>query len=134
MEPDTVFVLASMTKLMTSIAVLQLVERGIVKLDDDVSLLVPVLAGQPILTGFKEDGTPITKERKGPITLRRLLTHSVGGSYDFSSGDISQWKKTQGTLGKLGTTVDEVFGHPLLYEPGESWSYGSASDVRSVPD
>ncbi|KAK8014205.1 hypothetical protein PG990_007501 [Apiospora arundinis] len=128
MEPDTIFVLASMTKLMTSIAVLQLVERGVVKLDDDVAPLLPALARQPILDGFKEDGTPITKERTGPITLRHLLTHSVGGSYEFSNADISQWKKTQGTLGKPGTTVDEAFGHPLLYEPGESWSYGSASD------
>ncbi|KAK8098231.1 beta-lactamase/transpeptidase-like protein [Apiospora kogelbergensis] len=128
MTQDTVFVLASMTKLMTSIAVLQLVERGIVAMDDDIAPLLPVLARQPILTGFKENGTPVTKDRKGPITLRHLLTHSVGGSYEFSSGDISQWKKIQGTLGKPGTTVDEVFGHPLLYEPGESWSYGSASD------
>ncbi|KAK7975682.1 S-adenosyl-L-methionine-dependent methyltransferase [Apiospora arundinis] len=103
MEPDTIFVLASMTKLMTSIAVLQLVERGIVKLDDDVA--------------------PLAADAGKTANIGR-----VGGSYEFSNADISQWKKTQGTLGKPGTTVDEAFGHPLLYEPGESWSYGSASD------
>ncbi|KAK7943752.1 beta-lactamase family protein [Apiospora aurea] len=128
MESDTVFVLASMTKLMTSIAVLQLVERGAVKLDDDVAPLLPVLAKQPILTGFREDSTPITKERTGPITLHHLLTHSVGGTYDFANGDVLQWRKIQGLLGKPGVTVEEAFGHPLLYEPGESWCYGTGSD------
>lgn len=134
MERDTIFVLASKTKLMTSIAVLQLVERGLVKLDDDVAPLLPALAKQPILTGFGEDGTPITKERSGPITLHQLLTHSLGGTYEFANSDILQWRKYQGLLGKTGGTIEEVFGHPLLYEPGESWCYGTASDVRGFAD
>ncbi|KAK8131453.1 beta-lactamase family protein [Apiospora sp. TS-2023a] len=128
MERDTVFVLASMTKLMTSIAVMQLAERGFVKLEDDVAPLLPALAKQPILTGFGEDGTPTTKERSGPITLHHLLTHSVGGTYDSANSDILQWKKYHGLLRKPGVTVEEVFGHPLLYAPGESWCYGTASD------
>jgi len=67
---NTVFQLASMTKLMTSIAALQVVERGLVKLDDDVSHLIPVLAEQPILTGFNDDGKPHFSARKNPLKLR----------------------------------------------------------------
>ena len=113
---------------------MQLVERRVVKLDEDVAHLLPALAKQPILTGFEKNVNPITKERSGPITLHHLLTHSVGGTYEFANSDILQWRKYQGLTGKSGATVEEVFGHPLLYEPGESWCYGTASDVRDFAD
>ena len=67
---NTVFRIASMTKLMTSIAALQCVERGLVTLDEDVSQYIPELASQGILQGFKDDGEPIIGERKNPLKLR----------------------------------------------------------------
>lgn len=70
MPKDAVFVLASMTKLMTTIAALQVVERGLVKLDDDLASHLPELAAVPILTGFDSDGKPTLKKRENAITLR----------------------------------------------------------------
>ncbi|KAI0900542.1 beta-lactamase family protein [Annulohypoxylon nitens] len=126
-QEDSVLALASMTKLVTSVAAMQLVERGLITLDEDVSPLLPSLAKLEILTGFADDGTPITHKRKNPITLRRLLTHSAGIGYPFSDPRLIQyieWKKPDPNLG----TVDEVFDLPLVYEPGEGYLYSSAID------
>lgn len=67
---DAVFQLASSTKLLTTIATLQIVERGLFGLDDDVASQLPDLAEQPILKGFDENDKPILEKRKNKITLR----------------------------------------------------------------
>ena len=67
---DAVFQLASSTKLLTSIAALQVVERGLFGLDDDVAKILPELAKQPILKGFDDDDKPILEERKNTITFK----------------------------------------------------------------
>ena len=70
MELDTTMFTASCTKLLTTIAALQCVERGLVTLDEDTAAHLPELARQKILTGFDEAGEPVLVERKNPITLR----------------------------------------------------------------
>ena len=69
-EEDAVFMLASQTKLLTTIAALQLVERGHFSLDEDVSNSLPELGGLSIITGFDDEDKPILVKRKNPITLR----------------------------------------------------------------
>ncbi|KAJ5017298.1 hypothetical protein K4K57_009053 [Colletotrichum sp. SAR 10_99] len=126
---DDVLTLASVTKLLTSIAALQLVERGILALDDsDVSHHVPALAQKPILTGFSPSGAPIEVPRQQPITLRHLLTHSAGNSYDFLDSATREWQSHHGIKPTRGATVEERFAYPLIYEPGASWAYSSSSD------
>lgn len=66
---DAVFLLASSTKLLTAVAALQVVERGLVGLEDDVATLLPELGEQPVLRGFDGDDKPILEDRKVPITL-----------------------------------------------------------------
>ena len=66
---DSIFALFSSSKLVTTIAVLQVVERGLANLDDDVAGILPEIAQQPILTGM-EDGEPVFVKRQKPITLR----------------------------------------------------------------
>ena len=72
MELDTFMYIASCTKLLTSIAALQCVECGLVRLDDDVAKTLPELAALPILAGFEKgaEGEPILKQRQRVITLR----------------------------------------------------------------
>ncbi|KAI1418001.1 beta-lactamase family protein [Hypoxylon sp. FL1857] len=123
---DTVMGLASMSKLVTSIAALQLVERGLITLDEDVLPLLPSLAKQEILTGFKDDGEPITRKRQNPITLRLLLTHSAGLGYGFLHPPLAKYAAWRGP--QPDGTVDEAFDTPLLYEPGESYLYSSSID------
>lgn len=70
MDLNTVFSMASGTKIITTIAVLQVVERGLIGLDDDASPYLPELRDQPVLVGFGEAGKPVYKKRHGPLTLR----------------------------------------------------------------
>ncbi|KFY86116.1 hypothetical protein V500_07853 [Pseudogymnoascus sp. VKM F-4518 (FW-2643)] len=122
---DSVFTIASMTKLLTSIALLQLYERGTVGLDQDVSEHVPVLAKQSVLIGFNKDGTPILVRREKDITLRLLLTHSSGAGYDFMDAKLQQYAKYTGKSATESCTIDDIFDWPLLYQPGEGWAYGA---------
>jgi CubicO group peptidase (beta-lactamase class C family) len=123
---DTVFTLASMTKLLTTLCVLQLVERRALSLDADVSQHVPVLARQSILTGFSpDDGSPVLEERRYPITMRQLLTHSSGAGYHFMDSRLKRYVEYT-KRGNLAGTIDELFDLPLLHQPGEGWTYGSS--------
>jgi CubicO group peptidase (beta-lactamase class C family) len=128
MERDTIFKLASASKFITTIAVLQAVEKGLVGLDDDVSDHIPALASQEILTGFGWFGKPITQPRPQakPITLRHLITQTAGTGYDFLQiQPIWRYKLWNRLPIGQGETVDERMAYPLLHEPGEGWTYGS---------
>ena len=70
MQLDTTMAIASATKLITSVAALQIVERGLIGLDDDVSGVVPLLGEQEVLYGTDDAGSPTTKKREKAITLR----------------------------------------------------------------
>ncbi|KAI0884640.1 beta-lactamase family protein [Annulohypoxylon maeteangense] len=126
-KEDSVLAIASMTKLMTSIAAVQLVERGLITLDEDVTPLLPSLAKLEILTGFADDGTAITHKRTKPITLRTLLTHSSGVAYGWADPLLLkyiEWKKPDTNA----DTIDEAFDQPLVFEPGEGFTYSSSLD------
>lgn len=125
MQLNSIFAIASMTKLLTTICALQFVERGVVGLDDDVASHIPVLANQPILVGFKDGGNPILERRRKDITLRHLLTHSAGTSYALAEPKLLQYLQHEGRKPMEGNTIDEIFNYPLMYQPGEGWSYGS---------
>lgn len=94
---DSLFWQASQSKLMTSLAVLKMVESGQIGLDDDVCDLLPELAKLPVLDG-KEDanGVPTTVPREGQITLRLLLSHQSGLGYDVMPLSVAKWAKMTG--------------------------------------
>ncbi|KAH8900268.1 beta-lactamase/transpeptidase-like protein [Thozetella sp. PMI_491] len=125
---DTVTWIASMTKLVTATAALQLVEKGVLRLDDDVRARIPILDKVQILRGFEEDGKPILEDNTNPISLRILLTHTTGFGYDMGEPEIMQWGAYTGrTVVNLNWSRDG-FTYPLLFSPGESWMYGSSLD------
>jgi CubicO group peptidase (beta-lactamase class C family) len=99
-------------------------------LADDVASHLPELAALSILEGFTSDEKPITVPRKKAITLKHLLTHSSGLSYDAFEPRLMRWCKATGTpLGaKRGKTVPTRFDNPLLFEPGTSWGYSCSLD------
>lgn len=102
-SPDTTFWIASCTKLMTSVAAMQCVERGLLSLDDanQVSLILPEYASADILSGFDEStGAPQLKKASKKITLRHLLSHSSGLGYDFISPVLLKWKEWSKTNSK----------------------------------
>lgn len=126
---DSIFRLASCTKLITTIAALQCVERGLFSLDsaEDVARLLPEYAHPEILTGLDDDGKAILVPAKNKITLRMLLTHSSGLAYDFLNPQLIAWRNGRGE--KPRSLIDIEGCHlPLLYEPGEKWEYGVGID------
>ncbi|HEY2843802.1 MAG TPA: serine hydrolase domain-containing protein, partial [Bryobacteraceae bacterium] len=80
-QPDSIFAIASMTKAITSVAAMQLVERGKLKLDEPVARHLPQLAKMDVLQGFDAAGKPVLRPATKQITLRHLLTHTSGFAY-----------------------------------------------------
>ena len=134
MERDTLFRIASMTKPVTSVAIMMLVEEGRLKLDDPVTRWIPELGGMLVL---EDAAGPLDKTAPAPrdITVEDLMTHRAGLAYGFTSmGPIAyahedklgsalvnpltpdQWLKGLGEL-------------PLSYPPGERFHYSHATDV-----
>jgi methyl acetate hydrolase len=127
MTPDTVGLIASMTKAITSTAAMQLVEQGRLDLESPASKWLPELAKAEVLEGFDADGQPRMRAPKRPITLRHLLTHTAGFSYEFLSEEVQQYQKAKSLPGFISCALDSI-RLPLLFDPGERWSYGVSTD------
>ena len=123
MTTDTVGWIASMTKAITSVAAVQCVERGHLKLDEPAKNICPELGHVGVLTGFDANGKPQTRPPKRDITLRQLLTHSAGFSYEIWNTDM---QKVQAALEIPSVTEckNKALTLPLLFDPGEGWEYG----------
>ena len=127
MSNDTVCWIASMTKAITGTAAMQLVEQGQLSLDSPGAEVLPLLGELEVLTGFGDDGNPVTRPRNGDITLRHLLTHTAGMGYDIWSPELGQYQEATGTPG-VTECRKETLGIPLLFDPGDRWLYGTGID------
>ena len=96
MTLDTVFRIASMTKAITSVAAMQLVEQGKLTLNDPVPNIDPALGSPQVLEGFDAAGAPRLRPAKRPITLRHLLTHTAGFSYEVWDANTVRYVKGLG--------------------------------------
>jgi CubicO group peptidase (beta-lactamase class C family) len=123
MTPDTMFWIASMTKAVTSVAALQMVEQGKLSLDKPISDVVMELSSAQVLEGFDADGKPKLRPPKRPITLRHLLTHTAGFSYDLWNKDIERYMKVANVPG-IGSCKLEALKVPMIADPGDRWEYG----------
>jgi CubicO group peptidase (beta-lactamase class C family) len=134
MQRDTLFRIASMTKPITSVLILMLMEEGKLKLDDPITKWAPEFAGRSVLRdaqGSIEDTYPSPRE----ITIEDLLTHRSGLAYAFNSlGPIAEaYKNKLGDVFAIELTSDEFIkvlaSLPLIYAPGERFYYGHSTDV-----
>ena len=123
-KPDSIFAIASMTKAITSVAAMQLVERGRLKLDEPVAKHLPELAKMEVLEGFDAAGKPVLRPATKPITLRHLLTHTSGFAYP--TWHEGMFKYTQATAPLPPGVVAPLV--PLMFEPGTAWQYGYSAD------
>ena len=121
MSTDTIFRIASMVKLLTSVAALQLVERGKLKLDEPAGNIDPTLASAQVLTGFDAKGVPQLRPAQKPITLRNLLTHTSGFSYPLWDPNVVRYLK----VARGNPALPRM---PLMFEPGTRWAYGGSLD------
>jgi CubicO group peptidase (beta-lactamase class C family) len=112
-----------MTKLVTSVAALQLVEAGRLALDEPLGGVVEELAAPMVLDGFDEAGQPILRPARTDLTLRRLLTHTSGFGHEVWSAPIARYQAVTGALPESSRTLESL-RMPLLFDPGERWEYG----------
>jgi methyl acetate hydrolase len=119
---DTVFRIASMTKALTSVAALQLVEQGRLALDQTVASVIPAFGRLQLLEGFDGD-EPRLRDLSREPTIKHLLTHTSGLSYWFSNIDLKRWHDLTGAPNPL-TGLRKCLEIPLVAEPGERWEYG----------
>src|SRR3954467_7660947 len=124
--PDTVFRIASMTKAMTSVAALQLVERGELALEQPVTDLIAAFGDLQVLEGFDRD-VPALRPPKSPVLVRHLMTHTSGLGYWFSSAEILRWHEITAPPPILSGKLESLHA-PLLHDPGERWTYGVSTD------
>jgi CubicO group peptidase (beta-lactamase class C family) len=127
MTPDTVAWVASMTKAVTTVALLQLVERGAVDLDAPAGRYCPDIGKVQVLADFDAAGQPVLRPPRRPVTVRDLLTHTSGYAYDFASGAIRKYMKATG-LPATNTGLKAALGAPLIADPGEAFIYGIGTD------
>src|SRR3954462_4692760 len=120
--PDTLFRIASETKMVATTAALQLSERGELDLDAPVETYRPEFAELQVLEGFDGD-TPRLRAPKSKATVRQLITHTSGLGYWFFNADIVRWEAVTGTPNVM--SGDEViFKAPLVADPGTRYEYG----------
>lgn len=133
-EPLTrehIFRIMSMSKAITSVAVMMLYEEGKFRLDDPVSLYIPEFKNPQVLTYFNEKDTTYTAvPAKNEVTIRHLLTHTAGIPYShplYVKAGIPDFFSTEPKT--LSQTIPALARLPLMHEPGEKWTYGLNTDV-----
>ncbi|GJD79646.1 serine hydrolase [Methylobacterium gregans] len=131
---DTVTRIYSMTKPLTSVAVMQLYEEGRFQLDDPVARFLPEFSDLRVATGGNRAKLE-TEPARRPITIRDLLTHTAGLTYGFMEATLvdalyrqqgADYLRVDSTLAEVTRTVA---GLPLLAQPGTAWNYSVATDV-----
>ena len=123
MTLDSVFWMASMTKAITTLAAMQMVEQGKLDLERPISDILPELANIQVLDGFDANGEPKLRPAKRPITLHHLLTHTAGFTYDIWDANTGRYNKLKG-IPSVGTCKNAALTTPLAFDPGERWEYG----------
>ncbi len=123
MTLDSLCWIASMTKAITGTAAMQLVEQGSLALDDPASEVLAEVGELGVLKGFDDDGQPVSRAARKPVTLRHLLTHTAGFGYEFWSPEVVQFQEATGAA-SITTREMSSLSVPALFDPGEGWMYG----------
>ena len=123
---DTHFRIMSMTKMVATVAALQLKEKGNLDFDAPVADYRPEFADLQVLEGFDGD-TPRLRPPTSQATVKQLITHTAGLSYWFWNADIVRWEAVTGTPNIL-SGVNSIFAAPLVADPGTKFEYGITTD------
>lgn len=133
LKTDAVFSIASMTKLMTSVVIMQLFEEGRLLLGDPVEMYLPQLANLKVAE-FTADGSLMTRPAKQQPTVQDLLRHTSGLTYQNRGTSAahalypgSSFSASEALKG--GEFLETLGGCPLLFDPGAKWEYGFSTDV-----
>lgn len=133
---DTIYRIYSMTKPITSVAVMMLYEAGKFQLDDPVARFIPELADMRVLR-TDSSGIDDTVPAHAPITIANLLTHTSGFTYSFGTSGVSRHYAEERLdfatdAGPLAEVVERLSALPLIHQPGSRWHYGVSTDVLGL--
>ena len=136
MSNDTIFRIASMTKPITTVGLMQLWEQGRFQLRDPLSKFLPEFSDMrvalPIEPGDAARGPFKTVEAASPITIQQLLTHTAGLANPYRGATQDLYREVRAKLepgSTIGDYVTALAKLPLNFHPGERWEYGPATDV-----
>jgi CubicO group peptidase (beta-lactamase class C family) len=139
MEENDIFRMASMTKGLTAVAILQLYEKGLLFLDDDISKYIPEFKNPQVLVKILPDSSFVTRPAKSEITIRQLLTHTSGIAYGFQDEKynalIVNNNISEGFEDDSRTSLENIqrlAKIPLICDPGEKYIYSLSYDVLGV--
>ena len=132
-EWDTVFRIFSMTKPVTSVALMMLFEKGLIQLDDPVYRYIPSFRKLEVYVSGV-DGSFETRAPDRSLTIKDLLSHQSGFTYDFlKENEIDAAYSSRGigsaTQKDLASLIDSLSDLPLLFSPGDRWNYSVSTDV-----
>ena len=131
MSADAIIDIASMTKAVTTVATLQLVETGAIDLDEPINTYLPQLKELKVLEGFDSNNKPRLITPNTIPTTRQLLTHTSGYVYEIWNADALRYV-TSGHVGSLFAPQSDGLMAPLAFSPGERWEYGIGIDWAGI--
>jgi CubicO group peptidase (beta-lactamase class C family) len=132
MQINTIFRIASMTKPITSVAVMMLYEEGYFQLSDPIAKYIPEFKDLKVFSSKDKDGLHMEDQIR-PMTIRDLLTHTSGLTYGLFGNTVvdSLCRTANLWAGTLKEMVQKLAKIPLLYQPGTKWNYSLSTDVLS---
>lgn len=136
MPTDAYFRLQSMTKPVTSVALLSLYEQGKFGLDDPLAKYIPAFRDMKVLKGYDPNGKPEYESAVRPITIRDVFRHTAGFTYGyFGDSPVDRAYREGGVGYQHGLTLkafaEKLATMPLLYQPGTHWNYGFSHDIQA---
>ncbi len=136
MRRDTLVQIYSMTKPVTGVALMQLYEHGLFKLDEPVAKYIPELADVKVFAGFDKDKKPIFETPHRAMTILDLMRHTSGMTTGYSGIDYVEAEMKRLDSANLAHPLDaeaRLLGQvPLAYHPGEHWLYSPAADLQAL--
>ncbi len=134
MDRNTIVRLYSMTKPVTGVALMTLYEKGTFKLDDPLSKYAPEFADMKVYKGVDSSGAIVLEAAKRPITIRDLTRHTAGFATSTELPGLKELVKKVDPMNPNNTLegmAKKLATLPLLFQPGEQWSYGPSVDVQA---
>jgi CubicO group peptidase (beta-lactamase class C family) len=130
---DDIFRMYSMTKPITSVALLMLYEEGKFQLTDPLSRYFPAVADLRVYAGSAPQGGMLLDSLRRPITIQDVFRHSAGFSYGFGPSPVDKAYQDANLFStSLTDLMDKIGKLPLLYQPGDRWVYSVAHDVQAA--
>lgn len=134
MDRNTIVRIFSMTKPVTGVALMQLYEKGAFQLDDPLEKYAPEFANAKVFVGEDRSGKPILEPVRRPISIRDLTRHTAGFVNGDTKGGLQKMQaevRPMNPENNLAEMAKKLGSLPLMFHPGEQWSYGLSVDVQA---